>query len=138
MRSSWRGEEPHWVSIEAIVRLHDLAIDKHGGRHGLRSQGLLEQAISRPQRLWFYREWRNVARVAACYTASIVFVHPFFDGNKRTGWGTARHFADMNGYELVSGPEDAYQAVLEFAGSAKGETEEENLANFMYHHLHPL
>ena len=94
-----------------IVELHDLAIDSHGGRHGLRSQGLLEQAISRPQRLWFYKRWSNIARAAACYTASIVFIHPFFDGNKRTGWGTARQFVRANGFELVCSEEDSYQTV---------------------------
>ena len=138
MSNARRGEEPNWVPVEVIVELHDLAIDNHGGRHGLRSQGLLEQAISRPQRVWLYKGWHNIARVAACYTASIVFIHPFFDGNKRTGWGTARHFARANGFELVCKPEDSYRMVLGYAASAKGDTEEAILAEFMYQHLFPL
>ena len=77
------------------------------------------------------------ARLAACYTASIVFTHPFVDGNKRTGWGTANLFAMANGLKLVCSPEDSYQAVLGFAASPKGEHEEELLAEFMYDHLWP-
>ena len=98
----------------------------------------MEQALSRPQRLWFYRGWENIARVAACYTASIIFIHPFFDGNKRTGWGTALQFAGDNGFDLVCSQEDSYRMVLGFAASAKGETEESILAEFIYDHLFPL
>ena len=61
----------------------------------------------------------------------------FVDGNKRTGWGTARMFARRNGLELVCAPEDSYQAVLGFAAGPKGESEEELLAEFMYDHLWP-
>lgn len=137
MSDAWEGIEPIWVPAPVVVELHDLAIGRHGGRYGLRSQGLLEQAISRPRRLWFYKDWGNIVRAAACYTASIVFIHPFFDGNKRTGWVTARRFVRANGFELVCGEDDAYQAVLGFAASAKGEAEEEALAEFMYEHLFP-
>ncbi|MCY4650481.1 MAG: type II toxin-antitoxin system death-on-curing family toxin [bacterium] len=116
---------------------HDTAIENHGGRHGIRSQWLLDQAITRPQRIWYYESMDNMARLADCYTASIVFIHPFVDGNKRTGWGTANLFATANGLELVCSPEDSYQAVLGFAASPKGEHEEELLAEFMDDHLWP-
>lgn len=138
MSEVWEGGQPIWVPVEDVVEFHDSAIDIHGGRHGIRNQGLLEQAVSRPQRLWFYKGWSNIARAAACYTASIVFIHPFFDGNKRTGWGTARQFVRTNGFELVCGEEDAYRMVLDYAASAKGDTEEEALAEFMYDYLFPL
>ncbi len=85
-----------------------------------------------------YERTENLARLAACYTASIVFIHPFVDGNKRAGWGTARHFASLNGAELVCRPEDAYRAVLGFAASSKDECQEELLAEFLYEHLFPL
>ena len=130
-------EEPNWAFVDDVVAFHDLAIDRHGGRHGIRSRGLLEQAITRPQRLWYYENMDNLARLAACYTASIVFIHPFVDGNKRTGWGTANVFARSNGLELVCDLEDSYRAVLGFAAGAKGESEEELLAEFMYDHLWP-
>lgn len=131
------GEGPVWVPVEEVVWFHHTAIENHGGRHGIRSQGLLEQAITRPQRLRYYESMDNMARLAACHTASIVFIHPFVDGNKRTGWGTANLFAMANGLELVCSPEDSYQAVLGFAASPKGEHEEELLAEFMYDHLWP-
>ncbi len=130
--------KPNWVFVDDVVKFHDQAIENHGGRHGIRSHGLLHQALTRPERRWYYDGMDNLARIAACYTASIVFIHPFVDGNKRTGWGTARHFADINGLELVCNPEDSYRAVLGFAASSKGEHEEENLAEFIYEHLYPL
>jgi len=43
------------------------------------------------------------------------FIYPFLDGNKRTGWGTARQFVRANGLELVC-----------------------REAEFMYDHLFPL
>ena len=80
----------------------------------------------------------NLARIAACYTASIVFIHPFVDGNKRTAWGTANLFAMANGLELVCSPEHSYRAVLGFAASSKDKCQEDILAEFMYEHLFPL
>lgn len=131
------SQGPNWVVLDHVVTFHDLAIENHGGRHGLRSQGLLEQAITRPQRRWYYEGIESLARIAACYTASIVFIHPFVDGNKRTGWGTARMFTRRNGLELVCPTEDSYRAVLGFAASTKDEHQEELLAEFVYEHLWP-
>lgn len=39
---------PVWVPVEEVVWFHDTVKENHGGRHGIRSQGLLEQAIIRP------------------------------------------------------------------------------------------
>ncbi len=64
------SQGPNWVVLDHVVTFHDLAIENHGGRHGLRSQGLLEQAITRPQRRWYYEGIESLARIAACYTAS--------------------------------------------------------------------
>ena len=69
-------EGPVWVPLEEVVWFHDTAIENHGGRRGIRSQGLLDQAITRPQRIWYYESMANMARLAACCTASIVFIHP--------------------------------------------------------------
>lgn len=97
-------EQPNWVVLDHVMTFHDLAIENHGGRHGIRNRGLLEQAITRPQRLWYYESMDNMALLAACYTASIVFIHPFVDGNKRTGWGSSPGETGWNSCALPRTP----------------------------------
>ena len=62
--------KPNWVFVDDVVKFHDQAIENHGGRHGIRSHGLLHQALTRPERRWYYDGMDNLARIAACYTAS--------------------------------------------------------------------
>ena len=131
-------EGPVWVPVEEVVWFHDTAIENHGGRHGIRSQGLLEQATNETSAALVLRKHGQHGPPGGLATrpASCSFTRSW-TANKRTGWGTANLFAMANGLELVCSPEDSYQAVLGLAASPKGEHEEELLAEFMYDHLWP-
>lgn len=129
------GEGPIWVPLEDVLDIHDRAIDLHGGRHGLRSKGLLDQAVFRPRHIRFYEDTSDIARLTACYAASIVQIHPFFDGNKRTGWGTANLFAILNGWILAC---DADIAAWMMLGYASHQLDEEHLTDLVGRHLHHL
>ena len=41
--------EPTWVNLRAIKAFHDRQINEHGGLPGLRDEGLLLSALSRPK-----------------------------------------------------------------------------------------
>ena len=43
------GEGPIWVPLEDVLDIHDRAIHSHGGRLGVRSEGLLDHALFRPR-----------------------------------------------------------------------------------------
>ena len=46
--------EPVWISQRAIHAIHDRQISEHGGLPGVRDEGLLQSALSRPENLYFY------------------------------------------------------------------------------------
>ena len=93
----------------------------------MRSRGLFDQAISRPQRIRFYEQADDIPRLAACYMASIMGIHPFVDGNQRTGWGTALLFAKYNGWGFSCDQRLAYETVRGFAA---GQLDESHLIAF--------
>jgi len=62
---------------------------------------------------------------AAFVLYNIVVIHPFLNGNKRTAFGLVGAFLEANGYELVSGSNDAYQFLLGVASGRVSETEVE-------------
>ncbi len=127
------GEDPIWVPVEDVLDIHDRAIEMHGGRFGLRSEGLLDQAIFRPKHIRFYEDTKDIARLTACYAASVVQIHPFFDGNKRTGWGTANLFAILNGWVLACDTDVAAWMML---GYASHQLDEEQLTDLVGKHLY--
>ena len=78
---SWR-----WVSKQALVLLHGESLATHGGREGMRDEGLLDSALMRPQNILAYADADNppdAAALAASYGVGLAKNHPFVDGNKR-------------------------------------------------------
>ena len=59
--------------------------------------------------------------MAVAYTAGILRNHPFFDGNKRTGFVVGILFLELNGYNFIATEEAATQAVIELAAGALDE-----------------
>ena len=59
--------------------------------------------------------------MATAYTVGIVRNHPFFDGNKRTGFVTGILFLELNGYRFTASEEVAAQAVLSLAAGQMDE-----------------
>jgi death-on-curing protein len=59
--------------------------------------------------------------MAAAYTAAILRNHPFFDGNKRTGFVVGILFLELNGYNFIATKDAATQAVIELAAGTLDE-----------------
>lgn len=82
---------------------------------GLRDDTLLESALARAQQIWADRSKPDKIDIATAYAAGIVRNHPFFDGNKRTGFVVGVLFLELNGYRFTASEADAAQAVLSLA-----------------------
>ena len=41
--------EPDWLELATMLELHDDVIGEHGGLPGVRDQGALESAVTRPR-----------------------------------------------------------------------------------------
>jgi len=106
---------PAWIDEHDALAIHGRLLALDGGLTGVRDRGLLQSALARPQQLQAYGDNPDFAALAAAYTAGIIRNHPFFDGNKRTGFVVGVLFLEINGYDFTAREEDSAQAVLSLA-----------------------
>ena len=127
--------EPVWVRGDVVLAIHRRQLAEHGGAEGVRDEGLLASALSKPKQLLAYAEESpDLAALAASYAFGIARSHPFFDGNKRTALVVCRTFLLLNGRDLSASKEEKYQAFVRLAG---GELQEEELAAWIRERLGP-
>jgi len=107
-------KKPAWITREECLAIHEMMLAQHGGLAGVRDDGLLESALSKPQNLFAYAKPTH-ARMAASYAAGVILNHPFLDGNKRTGFMIAAVFLEVNGYELTATEESVVENTLALA-----------------------
>ena len=126
---NWR-----WISKQALMLLHGESLATHGGREGMRDEGLLESALMRPQNTVAYADADNppdAAALAASYGYGISRNHPFIDGNKRTGFVAVELFLRLNGLALHA---DDASCVLTMLAVAAGDMPEEEFAAWLRAH----
>jgi death on curing protein len=115
-----------YLSLEQVLELHRLEIQRFGGSAGLRERGSLEAALARPQMTFAGEDvYPDVESKAAAVMHSLVMNHPFVDGNKRTGAAVAELFLNPNGVELEAADDDLVAITLSVA---RGEVNAEALA----------
>lgn len=112
---SWR-----WVDKGALVLLHDESLVEHGGRAGIRDDGLLESALGRAKNLAAYGA-PDVADLAASYAVGLAKNHAFVDGNKRAPFLAMGLFLYLNGYRLAATQADATLTMLSVAAGTVDE-----------------
>jgi death-on-curing protein len=107
---------PEFLSVDDVLELHDLQIERYGGAGGLRERGLLESAVAQPEATFdqkFVHE--DIYMMAAAYLFHIVKNHPFVDGNKRTGLLAMLVFLDLNGISIEHSTEEMFNLTLTVA-----------------------
>lgn len=107
-------KKPVWLDREVALAIHELMLAQHGGLVGVRDEGLLESALSKPRNLFAYGS-PTVTQMAAAYAAGIILSHPFLDGNKRTGFMLAATFMELNGLALTASEASVVQQTLALA-----------------------
>ncbi len=108
-------KEPTWLNQEDGLAIQEMMLAQHGGLAGVRDEGLLESALSKPQHL-FADGSPTLPEMAASYAAGIIVNHPFLDGNKRTGFMLAATFLELNGLEFIATEESVIEMTLALAG----------------------
>jgi len=104
----------HWIDKRALLRLHDESLAEHGGISGLRDEGLLDSALSRPLNLEAYGN-PDFAELAAAYGYGLAKNHSFVDGNKRAAFLAVGLFLGLNGYRLRASQAEATATILSLA-----------------------
>jgi death-on-curing protein len=107
-------KEPIWLNRADCLAIHDMMLAQHGGLAGVRDDGLLESALSKPRHLFAYTS-PTLAELAASYAAGTILNHPFLDGNKRTGFMVAATFLELNGMEVTATEESVIDMTLALA-----------------------
>lgn len=115
-----------WVSLDAVLAIHDAQISEHGGIGGTRDLGAVDSALARPRNLLAYRK-PDAAALAAAYVFGLCSNHGFLDGNKRTAYVVAETFLDLNGYAMDAPDEAVVSTML---AVASGVMPEEQLAQW--------
>lgn len=123
---TWR-----FLSRRALELLHDESLAEHGGRPGLRDEGLLESALARPHQLLAYGE-PDLAALAAAYGFGLVRNHAFVDGNKRAAFLPVGLFLALNGHRLQTSQSEATLTMLALAA---GDLTEDEFAQWLREHL---
>jgi death-on-curing protein len=122
-----------WLDRRIVDAIHAKVIQRHGGRQGIRDEGLLDSALARPQNLAAYRE-PTAFEVAASYAFGIARNHPLIDGNKRTAFVASALFLRLNGRIINA---DQAEAAVVFLRLAAGELDEAELAEWLRRNSSP-
>lgn len=125
-------KEPRWITELSLVLLHAEALAEHGGREGLRDEGMLQSAMARARNIFLYQQVSDIPVLAAAYATGIARNHPFIDGNKRTAFLTIGLFLEKNGFDLDASKVNATQVILQLAA---GEMDEQTLAAWIADHM---
>jgi death on curing protein len=116
-----------WLSLEEVLVIHERQLGRFGGAAGIRDQGMLESALSRPRNKWEY-ERADIVELAAAYGFGIARNHPFVDGNKRVAFLATAAFLRLNGVHFAPSQEAATAAMLALAA---GEIDETGFARWL-------
>jgi len=98
-----------YLTLQEVLELHRVLIDRFGGEHGIRDEGLIDAALARCRSDYY----PSLADQAAALLQSFASVHAFVDGNKRGACASAAIFLRVNGYRLVVSAEQAENFIVQ-------------------------
>lgn len=101
------------IELKDILTIHNILIDKFGGSRGIRDQGALESAISRPLATFDNQElYPTPSDKAAAILESLLINHPFVDGNKRTAYVLMKLMLFEHGLDVEASQDEKYEMVI--------------------------
>jgi death-on-curing protein len=118
-----------------VGAIHFDQIQQHGGRRGVRDEGMIQSALARPRNKWAHESRAGLASLAAAYGFGLTKNHGFIDGNKRVAFLVIYVFLGLNGYEITA-TEEAIVGLMRDV--AMGERTERDLAAWLREHLAPI
>lgn len=112
-----------FLTAEDILLIHSLIIDETGGSHGVRNRDILASLALTPQQEVFGKKlYPTVFDKAAVLARDVILLHPFVDGNKRTGMTAAAVFMEGNGYSLTAAEGEIESTALRIVNDRLGVT----------------
>ena len=114
--------EPIYLELDEVLRIHARSLAEHGGKDGIRGLGLVESAIASAKNILFYAggDWFDVASGYAFHLAE---AQAFVDGNKRTAAASALVFLAKNGIYATPATWELYSAMIDVAEKRKNKAD---------------
>jgi len=114
-------DDSSYLTDAELVEIHDRVIGLIGGMSGLRDAAALASCVAQPKTAVFGHErFPTLFDKAAAYCYFIVRLHPFFDGNKRTGLVAAITLLLDQGMKPVFNEDKMYDAIIDVATGKLG------------------
>ena len=117
-------DEPLFLRVEDVEKLHAMSLQRFRGSEGLRDCSAFESAVNHPKNIFYYDQG-DLFDMAAAYCFHIAQAQAFLDGNKRTGAAAAIVFLDANGYPITGDSMRIHEALI---AVAKGEMDRDGVA----------
>lgn len=99
-----------YLSAEEVEMINRFLIKKYSPMEptGVIDSKLLESAVGRPKQSLFGKDaYLTIYIKAAAFFESLTQNHPFYNGNKRTGYAAMKQFLWLNGYRLMADEKEA-------------------------------
>lgn len=116
-----------WIGRDVVLALHEEQLSEHGGPLGIRDEGLLDSALTRPVNLSNY-DAPDICDLAASYAFGLSRNHPFIDGNKRVSLVVTELFLELNGYALIASD---IACLSQWMGLSSGSVSEAEMADWL-------
>jgi death on curing protein len=114
---------------QEAIKIHQILIKRYGGIQGIRDLAMLESALERPYAGLESKEfYPSPEEKASAIIESIVKNHPFYDGNKRTGYVLMRLTLLQNNLDIKASMNDKHQFVIAIAS---GELDFESILDWI-------
>ncbi len=128
--------EIRYPSARELSELYDMTVRATGGEHGYLSSSNLDYILDAVEDIGERLPRKKaIVKKAAFLLYNVIVIHPFLNGNKRTGFALVEAFLQANGYELTPDAKDAYQFLL---GIASGKVPEIDVEGWVARHLTEL
>ncbi len=89
--------------------MYDQIIARTGGEHSYLSKSNLEYLLDTVKDVGeILHRKQALAKKVAFRLYNVIVLHPFLNGNKRTGYELVKLFLRLNGYEIGSNASEAY------------------------------
>ena len=114
--------EPIFLTLDEVFRIHARSLAEHGGSEGLRDPGLVESALASAKNTFYYANG-DLFDVAASYAFHLAESQAFIDGNKRTAIVAALVFLARNGVYVQPATWKLYSAMIDVAEKKKNKAD---------------
>ncbi len=103
-----------FLNKRRIVIWQAKLIDRFGGSHGIRDEGILDSALLAAENRYHY-ESADLVACAATYAYHLTQAHAFIDGNKRIAAFAMESFLRLNKHKLGASDEKMIEFFLAIA-----------------------